>query len=55
MDGHDTKLSQEELNVLPESVKRYILALETELDSLKQLLSSNEDELRRKRFAYWNR
>jgi hypothetical protein len=55
MDEPSPKLSQEEREALPETVKRYILALENELDSLKRRLQSNEGELRRKRFAYWNR
>jgi len=55
MDTPSAKLSQEELTALPENVRIYIRALEAELDSLKQSLHSNEDELRRKRFAYWKR
>jgi hypothetical protein len=48
-------LSTEERNDLPEKVRNYIAALESELKSLKQSLNSNNDELRRKRYAYWNR
>jgi len=43
------------LNALPESVKNYILALETELDAFQRRLSNNEAELNRKRHAYWGR
>jgi hypothetical protein len=55
MDLPSAKLSPEERNALPENVRAYILALEAELNSLKQSLHSNDDELRRKRFAYWKR
>jgi hypothetical protein len=53
--GERIQLSQEELNTLPDKVRRYISGLENELKSIRQNLYNNEDELRRKRFAYWKR
>jgi hypothetical protein len=57
---HDGKLdhlqlSPEERNALPDKVKNYISALENELESLAQSLNHNDDELRRKRHAFWGR
>jgi hypothetical protein len=49
------RLSPEELKALPDKVKNYISALESDLESLEQRLHHNNDELRRKRFAYWKR
>jgi hypothetical protein len=49
------RLSPEERIALPDKVKNYISALEDQLKSLEQSLHRNNDELRRKRFAYWNR
>jgi hypothetical protein len=55
VDIPSAKLSQEELNALPENVKEYIRAVEAELETLRQRLRSNEAELNRKRHAYWSR
>ena len=45
----------EERSSLPDKIRNYIEALESELKSLKQSQNSEDDELRRKRYAYWKR
>ena len=47
------KPTQEQLDALPEGVRKYILALERKLSDQGLTLHRNEDELRRKRHAYW--
>jgi hypothetical protein len=48
-------LTSEELEALPSRAREYIAALEKRLESYRNTLDSTADELRRKRFAYWNR
>ncbi len=55
MDAPSAKLSQEELNAFPENVRKYILVLEAELDSLKLSLNSNHAEPQRKHYSYSGR
>jgi hypothetical protein len=49
------RFSSEEWSALPDKAKEYIFALESELKTLTQKSSCDNDELRRKRYAYWNR
>ncbi len=49
------QLSPEDLNALPDNVRKYISALERKLQSLTQTLDKQNDELRKKRHAYWDR
>jgi hypothetical protein len=48
-------LTREEIDALPDKVKNYIYALEMQLNKLASRGNDNSDELRRKRYAYWNR
>ena len=50
----DLRPTAEELNALPEKVQAYISALEQNLVSAEHRIHQDSDELRRKRFAYWN-
>ncbi len=47
--------SPEELQLLPDKVRNYISALESEISSLARAMHNDSEELRRKRFAYWKR
>jgi hypothetical protein len=49
------QLSPEDRNALPDNVRKYISALERKLQSLTQTLDNQDDELRKKRYAYWKR
>jgi hypothetical protein len=44
----------DELNAIPETVRKYISALEEKVGLLTDNLNRQEDELRRKRYAYWD-
>lgn len=48
-------LTPAEREALPDKVRQYISALEARLESLAGTLHTSNDELRKKRFAYWNR
>jgi hypothetical protein len=51
----ELSLTPEELGALPPRVRNYITALELKVKEFNSSLSTAEDELRRKRFSYWNR
>lgn len=51
----ELELTHEERAKLPPRAQKYISALENELQECKHALSSQEDELRRKRYSHWNR
>lgn len=52
---HHGALTTEEFKALPEKVREYIAALEAEVYSYRQTLQKTNDELRRKRFAFWDK
>jgi hypothetical protein len=51
----DSVLTPQERNELPDKARRYIAALEKKINKQRRELDTTGDELRRKRFAYWNR
>ena len=51
----ELQLTAQERQELPERARKYISALERQVEEYKHTMSSQKDELRRKRYSYWNR
>jgi hypothetical protein len=48
-------LTPAEREALSDKVRQYISTLEARLDAYSHTLNTTSDELRKKRFAYWNK